>query len=340
MIDDALTLAAGLVDRGVVGALQIACRRDGAVTTASFGDCDEHSRFALASLTKPLLAAACLVACDEGVGLDQPLSDVVPESACSSTLRELLSHAGGLSADDPEARRVQAAPSSVWADVAAAYVRVVPERPARTRRTYSNAGYALAALMLERAAEMPHGEYLAAALFAPLGMARTGLGAELADPDVIAVREPGLLAHGEQLFNGERFRALGLPQSGGFGTAADYLAFLTSVAGHGPQILAPATRAELFANQCGVLEGGVGEFMEWPRCDWAVGFELRDAKTPHWTGTALPAASATHFGASGTLAFVDPVRDVQAVILANRGTYSRWMLEPAAWPGICTALVS
>ena len=336
-----LQLAADLVERGSVGALQLAYRQQGQTTLASFGACDDHSRFALASLTKPLIAAACLVACDEGVlDLDRPLTTDVPEARCAATLRELLAHASGLPADVPTARKVQLDPASTWTDVAAAYAATPTIAPARTHRTYSNAGYALAALALERASGLSYDTYLREAVLQPLGLQRTTLGAGSDEPTVIPVREPGLLGHGEQLFNGPRFRTLGLPQSGGFGTANDYLQFLLSVCGHGTDLFSAEARAELLTNQCGALAGGVGDFMEWPVCDWAVGFELRDGKTPHWTGPALSPTSATHFGASGTLAFIDPVRDVQAVLLADRGTYSRWMLEPGGWPDLCAALVA
>ena len=67
---------------------------------------------------------------------------------------------------------------------------------------------------------------------------------------------------------------------------------------------------------------------------------LRDRKERHWTGTALSEGAATHFGASGTLAFADHAHGVAAAVLANRGTYAGWMLEPGAWPDICAAIVA
>ena len=341
MAADPLELIADLVERGVVGAAQVAYWRDGETVQAAFGACDGDSRFALASLTKPLIAMACLVACDEGVlELDTPLTAYVPEAVCRATVRELLAHASGLPADSPDARRVQLDADGTWAMVASAYVALEPTVAPGTARIYSNAGYALAALALERASEMTYLDYLHAAILQPLGMTRTTLGAAVQAPDVIEVRQPGLLGQGQRLFNDERFRILGLPQSGGFGTAADYLRFLQCADGQGPVLLDDGLRLELLQNQCGALAGGVGDFMEWPVCDWAVGFELRDGKTPHWTGSGLSPSSATHFGASGTLAFIDPERNTQAVLLANRGTYSRWMLEPGGWPDICSALVA
>jgi len=334
-------LVADLVKRGVIGAAQFAYSKNGDAVHVAVGACDENSRFALASLTKPLIAMACLVACDEGVlELDASLHAYVPEAVCGATIRELLAHASGLPADSAVARRAQLEDGGTWETVANAYAHVAPATEPRTHRVYSNAGYALAALALERAAEMSHRAYVEAAVLRPLKMDRTTLGAGRDDPDLIVVQQPGLLGQGQRLFNDERFRILGLPQSGGFGTANDYLQFLRCVAGYGPDVLDDGLRHELLQNQCGALAGGVGDFMEWPVCDWAVGFELRDGKTPHWTGAALSAGSATHFGASGTLAFIDPERDVQAVLLANRGTYSRWMLEPGGWPDICAALVA
>jgi CubicO group peptidase (beta-lactamase class C family) len=341
MADDPLELAAALVASNAVDAVQLAVRRGGVTTTAAFGACDDTTRFALASLTKPILATACLVACDEGVlDLDVEVSAYVPESPCRATLREVLSHASGLPADSAAARRTYLEPGSRWSNVAAVYAAVEPQTAPRTVRVYSNAGYALAAFALERAAGMPYDDYITAAVLAPLGMQRTTLGADPDAVDVVEVREPGLLGHGEQLFNGARFRALGLPQSGGYGSAEEYLRLLTCVSGVGPALLSAESRSELMTNQCGALPGGVGAFMEWDVCDWTVGFDVRNGKSPHWSGDALSPASVSHFGASGTLAFIDPARDVQAVLLANRGTYSRWMLEPGGWPDLCAALVA
>ncbi len=339
---DPRTLADDLVARGVVDAIQLAWTGGDGVELHTAGAAAPDSRFALASLTKPIVAAACLVACEEGVlDLDAPLA----LAGNGASLRDVLSHAAGFGPDDGGARRVQLQRESSWADVAAAYRRVVPAAGPRTRRTYSNTAYAIAAIALEDAAGIGYVDYAHAAVLAPLRMARTTFGAAPDDPDVVPVRDPGLLGHGEQLFNGERFRRLGLPQSGAFGSAADYLALMRTVlaggaAPTGHRILADETCAEMTVNQGGALPGGVGSFMEWPVCDWAIGFELRDAKVPHWTGTALSERAFTHFGSAGTLAFGDPATGRAGVVLANRGTYSRWMLEAGAWPDIVAAMVA
>ena len=344
---DPLDLCQQLVAHGAVEGLQVAfARGDHAPTAACFGVATLDSRFAFASLTKPIVAAACLVAWEEGVlELDAPLSEHLSEIDEGLTLRDVLSHASGLPADDASARRVQVDPNCSWNDVADAYRKVRPVVQPRTQRIYSNAGYALAADALEQATGMDYPTYITESVLIPLEMEQTTFGVGVDDANVLLVKEPGLLGRDQQLFNGTRFRELGLPQSGAFGTASDYLQLLQLTLRHGRlssdrHLLAPETASLLSTNQGGSLAGGVGDFMEWERCDWGAGFELRADKSPHWTGAALSATAFTHFGASGTLAFADPASGTAAVILANRGTYTRWMLEPGGWPDICAALVA
>lgn len=111
---------------------------------ATHGDVDH--RFALASVTKPLVASALWVALEEEVlALDQPAG---PEG---STVRHLLAHASGLGLDGVEIAK-----------------------PGR-RRIYSNSGYEVLGEVLEAASGMTTATYLAEGLLGPLGMASTSL---------------------------------------------------------------------------------------------------------------------------------------------------------------------
>lgn len=119
------------------------------------GDVDH--RFEIASLTKPMVAWAILVAAEEGtVDLDEP----APE-ADGRNLRELLSHASGYP-----------------------FNGLTPVVPARTQRIYSNAAFEKAAVVLERCSGMAMATYLAEAVFMPLHMT----GAELAGSAAYGVR--------------------------------------------------------------------------------------------------------------------------------------------------------
>jgi CubicO group peptidase (beta-lactamase class C family) len=344
-----------LVARGSVpGAALVVLDADGRVLVEHYaGAADREgarpvgsrTRFALASLTKPLVALAVLVAVEEGLAdLDAPLADHVPGAAPQLTLRSTLAHYSGLPEGVPT-RTLGAGSTPTWEEARAAYARVAPERGVGERRVYSNPGYVLAGLTVQHAAGMPFERYLEEAVLGPLGMGATTLGLpEALDDEAAWVREPGLWAHGVPLFNGAEWRRQPSAASAGFATAPDYARFLALVlAGgrlpDGRHLIAAETLAELTTNQGGALEGGVESFMTWPRADWGCGFELRDAKERHWTGEALSDRAATHFGASGTLAFADPGRGRAAVLLANRGTYSGWILEPGAWPDVCAAIV-
>lgn len=117
--------------------------------------------FALASVTKVLVAHAVLVAVEEGtVDLDQPAGPP------GSTVRHLLAHASGLGPDRPE-----------------------PLTGPGRQRIYSNAGFEVLGATLEAAAGMTTARYLHEALVEPLGLAHTRLEGSPAHGAVSTVAE-------------------------------------------------------------------------------------------------------------------------------------------------------
>ncbi len=108
---------------------------------------DTARGFALASVTKPLVARAVQVAIEEGaVDLETPAG---PPGA---TVRHLLAHASGLSMLSAE---VVAQPG--------------------TRRVYSNYGFRVLAETVEEQSGIEFARYLREAVFEPLGMAASDL---------------------------------------------------------------------------------------------------------------------------------------------------------------------
>ncbi len=116
---------------------------DGDVSTSG----DQGWRTRLASVTKPLVAHACLVAVEEGT-----LDLEAPAGPPGSTVRHLLAHASGLPFEGD-----------------------APLAPPGTRRIYSNTGFEVLGAVLAERAGMPVARYLDEAVLAPLGMADTGL---------------------------------------------------------------------------------------------------------------------------------------------------------------------
>lgn len=177
----------------------------------------------------------------------------------------------------------------------------VQARPG-SRRIYSNAGFDLLGGLLQERDGRPFAVVLTDRVLAPLGMA----GSELRE-------RPSQGLHGPLLdavaLAGELLRPTLI-------TARTFVA-ATTVA---------------FPGLKGVLPG-VGPF---DPLDWGLGFEIRDAKTPHWTGTRNSPATFGHFGGAGTFVWVDPAIDRALVVLTDR-EFDRWALD--AWPALSDGVI-
>ena len=120
--------------------------------SATIGDRERIVR--IASVSKPLVAYACLIAVEEGtLDLDEPLRTINgAEMPDHLTPRHLLSHAGGYAFDTPERLG-----------------------PPGQRRIYSNTGFDLMGALLAERAGIATAVYLADAVTDPLGMTSTAL---------------------------------------------------------------------------------------------------------------------------------------------------------------------
>jgi CubicO group peptidase (beta-lactamase class C family) len=169
------------------------------------------------------------------------------------------------------------------------------------RRIYSNAGFEVLAEFVEERAEMPFAEYLRQAVVEPLG-----LGAELR----------------------------GSPGAGMHGSLDDLLRFARELLE--PTLVAPETLEEATTVQFPGLGGvipGIGRF---DPNDWGLGFELRDGKPDHWTGTRSSERTFGHFGGSGTFLWIDPERRLSLAALTDL-EFGDWALE--AWPRLSDAVI-
>jgi len=169
------------------------------------------------------------------------------------------------------------------------------------RRIYSNTGFERLAEHVARAAEMPFAEYLHAAVLDPLGMK-----AELR----------------------------GSAAAGILGTLDDMLLLAGEL--QSPTLVAAETFAEATSVQFAGLGGVLPGFGRWDPNDWGLGFELRDEKARHWTGTRNSARTFGHFGGSGTFLWVDPDAGLACALLTDR-EFDDWALD--AWPRLSDAVL-
>jgi len=70
--------------------------------------------------------------------------------------------------------------------------------------------------------------------------------------------------------------------------------------------------------------------------DWGLGFELRDAKAPHWTGSRNSLRTFGHFGRAGTFLWLDPDADVALACLTDLA-FGDWAAE--AWPRLADSVL-
>lgn len=162
---------------------------------------DSKMRFRIASLSKPITAAAVLRLSEEGkLNLDAPVLSILKLNAVGSagaagderwnrvTVRHLLQHTGGWDRDrsgDPmfQSREIAKAVGETAPASAAGIVRHMLGKPLDfdpgSRYAYSNFGYCLLGRVIERVSGESYETYVRRAVLAPIGIQRMRLGATL-----------------------------------------------------------------------------------------------------------------------------------------------------------------
>jgi CubicO group peptidase (beta-lactamase class C family) len=152
-------------------------------------------------------------------------------------------------------------------------------------------------------------EFLRREVFAPLGMDDTSLGAEPARRErIAAVRVPAEQEGADWGWNSDYWLGLGVPWGGLITSPADFARFCLMLLGGGTlgdvRILSPATVRAMTMNQLATLPD-VPEVER--RCrPWGLGWRLNWPGEPSSFGDLLGPRSFGHWGATGTLCWLDP----------------------------------
>ncbi|WP_371619647.1 serine hydrolase domain-containing protein [Streptomyces sp. NBC_00454] len=175
--------------------------------------------------------------------------------------------------------------------------------PPGQRRLYSNAGFEVLGDHIAKATGIPFAEYLHQAVFEPLGMASSSLE--------------------------------GSPAKDGVSTVADLVRFAAEL--QQPRLLDVRTVAEATSVVHPGLKGVLPGYGHQSPNDWGLGVEIRDGKSPHWTGAGSSPRTFGHFGQAGTFLWVDPDARAACVALADR-PFGPWAVE--AWPPFTDAVLA
>ena len=186
-----------------------------------------------------------------------------------------------------------------------AWDSVVPLGQPGERRVYSNSGYVVLAAHVEARTEIPFATYLGEAVLAPLGL--------------------------EATLEGDA-------AGGMVGNLGDMLRFGREALA--PTLIAPETLAEAISVQFPGIDGVLPGFGRQTPNHWGLGFELRDAKSPHWTGSRNSPQTYGHFGSkpgTATFLWIDPAVGLICAALADK-SFGDW--ARAAWPALSDAVLS
>ena len=361
--DNIATVVRTAVDAGVVpGAVAFVRHRDEVVMHDAFGSASTdpdvrpmtiETVFDLASLTKPLVGAGVALALvDQGCfSLDEEVTRFIPElksfRAKGVTMRRLLAHTAGVTGWRPV---------YVLASGPADVIRAIDDlslasRPG-SRFEYSDLGYMILGLALERAGGAELSALAAELIFQPCGLTRTGYRPEF-PRDQYAVTEEGnaferrmatwagwdfggwrTTFHPGEVNDGNAHYGLAgvSAHAGLFSTAAEVGVlgemWLRRGDHDGRRVLSTAIVDLAVSDQMPPTNArrGLGWDLFKPRGPTLEELGRADAGffpptsspwSPRSSGELLSPAAFGHTGFTGTSVWIDPSRDIVAVLLTN-----------------------
>ena len=289
----------------------------------------------LASLTKPLATTTAVLRLvqDGRLRVDDPVQRHVEELKGSAigeaTVYHLLTHSAGLPAWRPLYERIaeedRHTPGVLGGPAAqrmmlALIMQESLANPPGARSVYSDLGFILLGVLVERASGNALAVYCREAVFEPMGASLFFLGRQSAGSGVATVPDAALIAPTEddpwrgRLLRGEvhdeNAHALGgvAGHAGLFGTASA----VSAVVGHwldsymGRSRVLPSDLVKQFTRR---QEGIAGS-------SWGLGWDTPSA--PSSSGSRFSAVSFGHLGYTGTSIWIDPIKELEVVLLSNR----------------------
>ena len=271
------------------------------------------SIFDVASVTKIVATTGmAMILYELGLlDLDMPAVALVPEFAADNprnpevTIRMLLAHSSGL----PAYEKLFLESKTREELLAAAFATQLTADPG-TRAEYSDIGFIILGIALERLAEEPLDSFCRREVFGPLGMLHTAFRPPAAWHDSIP---PTVDDHSfrHRVIQGEvqdeNASLMGgvAGHAGLFATAADLAIFANAMLEGGRPILRPETLAVFTKRESS--PAGTTRALGWDT-----------PSSPSQSGKYFSATSFGHLGYTGTSLWIDPERQLSVTLLTNR----------------------
>lgn len=276
--------------------------------------------YILASITKPVTVTALMLLVERGqISLTDPVQKYVPEfqgpNRDKVRVQDLLTHTSGLPDMLPDNVMLRKANAPLTEFITGATTTPLLFEP-RTSFSYSSVGTLLAATIVERISQQPLSRFEQQELFGPLQMKHSCLGlGERPLASTARVQGDSFAESAEDLerygANSLYLRKLGHPWGGMHSTVDDVGIFLQMFLNggiyDGKRILGRATVEAMTTDQ----NKHIGH-------PWGLGWGLRTSTEWNAFGDLSSDQTFGHSGASGTVAWADPQRELLCVILTTR----------------------
>jgi CubicO group peptidase (beta-lactamase class C family) len=269
--------------------------------------------FDLASVSKAIATTSmAMILYERGLlDLDAPVTGIIPEFASDDsrrrevTFRMLLAHSSGLPAYEKLFLR---APTRE--DLIREALRVPLRTSPGTHAEYSDIGFIVLGLALERIADEPLDRFCQREVFGPLGMLQTTFN----PPSAWKQRIPPTAddkTFRKRIIQGEvqdeNASVMGgvAAHAGLFSTASDVATFAHAMLSGGTPIVRPETLAVF--TRCESSPTGTSRARGWDT-----------PSTPSQSGRYFSSSSFGHLGYTGTSLWIDPERQLSVTLLTNR----------------------
>jgi len=337
-----------IAKKEVVGAVVLVVSKDKVLHLGADGFADAEAKrpmtadtlFWIASMTKPITAAAILMLQDEGkLKVTDRVAKYIPEFAslktpsgkpANLTITQILTHTSGLGeATGPEAQRAK-----TLADLVPIWLAAPMQYEPGAQWKYTQSGINAAARIVEVVSGMSFDVFLQKRLFDPLGMRDTTFYPTEAQRARLVTayaknKDTGAL---ESVPPRPEFGPRDRPPQGNGGlysTGPDYAKFCQMLLNdgefHGHRFLSRTAMKYMNTPQTGDLPTGFFQNATFGNhgTNYAWGLGTCILKTPH-EGVAEMLSPGTfgHGGAWGTQAWVDPKKKVAYVLMVQRSNFA------------------
>jgi CubicO group peptidase (beta-lactamase class C family) len=324
------------------GAVTVVGRASGVVAHDAVGYADidkqrpmeKETLFRIASMTKPITALGIMILADEGkLSPDDPvekylpefkgqklkLKDEVKDPARPITLKDLLTHTGGLPNYPAPANDVYQKRHMTLAETTALIAKQPLTFEPGTKWSYCNPGIDTLGRVIEVVSGEAYHTFLQKRVFDPLGMKNTTFyptAEQVARTAAIYNKKDGqLVAASNLILELPKDAKHPIPAGGLYSCAGDLATFCRAMLGKGAlgstRIVSEKNFLEMTKTQTGDIKTGFVDGMSF-------GYGFAVVKEPKGVTAMLSAGTFGHGGAFGTQYWIDPKQDLFVILLIAR----------------------